>query len=444
MIRRIIFSLVLVAVVSFVSRGASPHLSEVGLGYSATSVNTAIFRANSVTTHEGRQYVAYYDPDGYVTLAVRSLADGDHWQIERSPYRGKVEDAHNVISIGVDGGGYIHAAFDHHGDTLHYCKSVAPGSLQLGELQPMIGTQEEDVTYPEFYNLPNGDLMFAYRSGYSGRGNLVMNRYDCKTGSWQRVQDVLIDGENERNAYWQLCVAGNGDIHLSWVWRETWLVETNHDLCYAKSSDGGQTWTRSDGSSYTLPITIQNAEIAWHIPQNSELINQTSMTTDDFGHPYIATYWRDSLSTVPQYRMVWNDGHAWHSEQVGDRATPFSLAGGGTKAIPISRPCMVSDGSTVSYIFRDIERGSRVSIARKRLAPACCNAETHDAAGQSDVAFWQIKDLTDFSVDEWEPSIDKALWQNEKRLNIYVQRAAQGDGEQVTALPPQPIYILEP
>jgi hypothetical protein len=142
--------------------------------------------------------------------------------------------------------------------------------------------------------------------------------------------------------------------------------------------------------------------------------------------------------------MVWNDGHAWHSEQVGDRATPFSLAGGGTKAIPISRPCMVSDGSTVSYIFRDIERGSRVSIARKRLAPACCNAETHDAAGQSDVAFWQIKDLTDFSVDEWEPSIDKALWQNEKRLNIYVQRAAQGDGEQVTALPPQPIYILEP
>jgi hypothetical protein len=78
------------------------------------------------------------------------------------------------------------------------------------------------------------------------------------------------------------------------------------------------------------------------------------------------------------------------------------------------------------------------------LAPACCNAETHDATGQSDAASWQIEDLTDFSVDEWEPSIDKALWQSEKRLNIYVQRAAQGDGEQVTALPPQPIYILEP
>jgi hypothetical protein len=61
-----------------------------------------------------------------------------------------------------------------------------------------------------------------------------------------------------------------------------------------------------------------------------------------------------------------------------------------------------------------------------------------------DAAVANFPDLTDFSVDEWEPSIDKALWQSEKRLNIYVQRAAQGDGEQVTALPPQPIYILEP
>ena len=64
-----------------------------------------------------------------------------------------------------------------------------------------------------------------------------MNRYSLKEKKWSRVQDVLIDGENKRNASWQLYVDELGTIHLSWVWRETWHVETNHDLCYARSFD---------------------------------------------------------------------------------------------------------------------------------------------------------------------------------------------------------------
>ena len=48
------------------------------------------------------------------------------------------------------------------------------------------------------------------------------------------VHDILIDGEGERNAYWQMYVDKAGVIYLSWVWRETQLVETNHDLCYAR------------------------------------------------------------------------------------------------------------------------------------------------------------------------------------------------------------------
>ena len=91
------------------------------------------------------------------------------------------------------------------------------------------------------------------------------------------------------------------------------IVETNHDLCYARSSDNGFTWQRSDGTPYSLPITLSTAEVAWPVPQNSELINQTGMTADVDGHPYIATYWRDAGSAVPQYRLVWHDGTATRS-----------------------------------------------------------------------------------------------------------------------------------
>ena len=183
---------------------------------------------------------------------------------------------------------------------------------------------------------------------------MVMNRYDVASGKWSRVHDILIDGEGKRNAYWQMCTDSKGTIHLSWVWRETWLVETNHDMCYARSTDGGKTWQRSDGTAYRLPITMATAEIAWPIPQKSELINQTSMTTDPDGRPLIATYWREQGDSIPQYRLVSHDGKGWHMETVGRRTMPFSLAGGGTKMIPIARPRVVSDGKKLIYIFRDV------------------------------------------------------------------------------------------
>ncbi len=411
------------------AEGLTGKLSEVGEGYAATSVNTAVFRGSSLATHGDTQYISFYDPDGYVVLGSRKLGTDD-WSLRKTQYRGNIKDAHNVISIGVDGDGYIHASFDHHGHPLRYAKSIAPGSLELGNMESMTGEDENDVTYPEFYTMPDGDLIFAYRSGASGRGNLVLNRYSAKDKKWSRIHDILIDGEGERKAYWQMMADEEGTLHLSWVWRETWLVETNHDLCYARSKDGGRTWQRSDGSDYQLPITMESAEIAWKIPQNSELINQTSMTADLNGNPYIATYWRDADSTVPQYRLVWNDGRKWNMTTVGSRKQPFSLSGGGTKMIPIARPRIVSDGKKACFIFRDQERGSRVSIAH---TPYLGKEE------------WTVADFTDFSVDAWEPSLDMNLWNARHKLHIFVQTSHQGDGEKIaeTNETTAPVYVLE-
>ena len=414
-----------------VALGADPtaRLVEVGEGYAATSVNTAVFRGSFIATHGDTQYVSYYDGDGNVVLGKRKLGSLD-WTLHTTQYKGKITDAHNVISIGVDGDGYLHVSFDHHGHPLRYARSVAPGSLVLGDMEPMTGSGEDDVTYPEFYTMPGGDLIFAYRSGASGRGNLVLNRYSVADRNWSRIHDVLIDGEGERNAYWQMHVDHKGTMHLSWVWRETWLVETNHDLCYARSSDGGKTWQRSDGSDYSLPITMATAETAWQIPQNSELINQTSMTADSKGNPFIATYWRDAGSDVPQYRLVWHDGTGWRMSTVGQRVTPFSLSGGGTKMIPISRPRIASDGKKAYFIYRDAERGSKVTLA---YTPHLGRKE------------WSISDLTDFSVDAWEPSHDISLWNSRKQLHVFVQASHQGDGEKVAGDSEltSPVYILE-
>ena len=406
---------------------SAQRLIEVGKGYSSTSINTTVFRNSSLVTFKRHQYTAYYDAEGYMVLGKRELGSAQ-WELQRSPYKGNVADAHNVISLMVDGDGYLHVAFDHHAQPLNYCRSTAPESLILGEKEPMTSKDETDVTYPEFYRLSNGDLLFAYRSGLSGRGNLILNRYDLKQRRWQRIQDVLIDGEGQRNAYWQLYVDPQDVIHVSWVWRETWQVETNHDLCYAYSPDGGKTWCQSNGKIYNLPIRKANAEYACRIPQNSELINQTSMSTDAEGHPYIVTYWRDPDSSIPQYRMVWHDGSTWHNRPIMNRTQAFSLKGGGTKMIPISRPRIAVDKGRAFFLFRDVERGNKVSMA---YTPDIRDGE------------WQVTDLTDFPVDAWEPSFDTELWKQDRRLHIFVQETHQGDGERQIASEPTPVYVLE-
>ena len=427
--KKLLLIILYLNIIGLIANSQESKLIDVGEGYCKTSINTAVFRQGSIVSNDSLQYISYYDPDGFVTVGKRKLGTA-YWEIKKTSFRGNVMDAHNVISIGLDSGGILHLAFDHHGSPLHYTRTVAPGSLEFLPLQSMDGINEYDVTYPEFHSNGNGNLFFVYRSGSSGKGNMIIKIYDPGNQTWETLHENLIDGENKRNAYWQMFIDQKGVIHLSWVWRESWLVETNHDLNYARSQDGGVTWEKSDGTKYSLPITIDTAEVAWKIPQNSELINQTSMTADINGNPYIATYWRDPDDEIPQYRLVWKDGKNWQMATIGNRSLPFSLSGGGTKMIPIARPRVVSDGTMAHYIFRDLERGSKVSIAT-----------TLDLRkGQ-----WSIKDLTEFSVDAWEPSHDVELWNNKKQLNIFVQRSHQGDGEKLSdeEESQSPVYVLE-
>ena len=400
-------------------------------GWAANSVNVVVFRKHSLVTDGATQYTAFYDPEGRVVLGSRKLGSTD-WRLVTTRYSGNVRDAHNTISFGIDGAGYLHVAWDHHNNPLRYCRSVGPGSLELGEKTLMVGSDEERVTYPEFHRLPDGDLLFLCRDGASGNGNLVVNRYRVETGKWERVQSNLIDGQGERNAYWQACVDAQGRLHVSWVWRESPDVASNHDLCYAASPDGGRTWFKSSGQSYELPITAANAEIAASIPQNHELINQTSMTTDSSGHPRIATYWRPEGVEVPQFHVVYHDGAGWRLSQASNRKTPFRLAGGGTKRIPISRPQLLSrktEGVERLYlVFRDEERGSKASIA---------------ISDDFREGRWHTVDLNESSLGMWEPTCDHALWQRDGRLHLFVQEAEQVDAEGVSAAVARMVYVLE-
>jgi hypothetical protein len=226
-----------------------------------------------------------------------------------------------------------------------------------------------------------------------------------QTKQWKQLHSNLIDGEEHRNAYWQACIDNKRAIHLSWVWRESPDVASNHDMCYARSADGGQTWENSKGEKYQLPINAVTAEYVCKIPEKSELINQTSIYANEEGVPFIASYWKDKGDSVPQYHIIYKANDQWQVQNPGFRKTAFSLSGTGTKRIPISRPQIISwkknGNDAVALIFRDEELGNKVSVAIN-----------------SNIQFsnWELTNLTNESVGSWEPTYDTELWKKKKQL----------------------------
>ena len=403
----------------------------VAKGWASNSVNTVVFRKNALASYKNYQFISFYNEQQFVVLGKRRM--GEHnWELKQTQYKGNTKDAHNSISIIIDGNGYLHLAWNQHGNALNYAKSTEPLSLVIGDKIPMTNKNEKNVTYPEFYNMPNGNILFLYRDGGSGKGNLVLNKYDLRSKTWSQLHSNLIDGEGKRNAYWQAYLDVKGTFHISWVWRESPDVATNHDMCYARSKDGGKTWEKSTNQKYSLPITAQNAEYALLIPQKSELINQTSMFADKKGRPFIASYWRDQGDSVPQYRLVYKLKNKWEEQNLGFRKTPFSLSGGGTKRVPISRPQVIVWNkwfkTRAAIVFRDEERGNKISVAtNSRLK------KKH----------WRIKDLWTAGVGSWEPSFDTDLWRNKRKLHLFMQKTDQADAKGRSHLPAQMVNVLQ-
>lgn len=408
-------------------------------GWAKTSVNTVIFRYFPIATHGNTQYTAYYDDNARVVIARRTLSEST-WQTRTTDLTGNARDAHNTISLALDATGILHLSWDHHGNDLNYVRTTAPGSLDLTPHQKMDGVRENSLTYPQFFNLPDGDLLFLYRVGASGRGDLALKRYSTKSRTWSTVQDNLISGENRANAYPEFCVGPDGTLHLGWTWRSTPDVATNHNICYTRSKDGGKTWTDSAGKPLQMPIVAGTGEVALHIAMNSDLMNQTTIAADAQGRPYIATYFTPEGQSVPQVMVVYHDGNSWKKSQVGTRTGDFTLAGGGTRRIPLSRPLILTDTpaaggggeggkARVMVIFRDADRGDRVSLAM-----------TADIAADT----WTFRDLTTEAYGYWEPSVDMSRWQRDHVINLFLQKTDQPAGDNVTMqIPPTPVSILE-
>ena len=275
-------------------------------------INGLSFQQDAVVSHKGCQYVAYYDSERHVCLARRKLPAGQWRAIRFTDYDFKSNDAHNIISMGIcPQDGTIHMAFDHHGHPLHYRASQAKVASEpenviwdvslfgpvTSELEPKKPIR---ITYPRFWQTPDGGLQFCYRRGGSGNGDRMLVDYDAAEGKWTGTRQIdsgkgqftdALGSSGSRCSYPNgYNYDSQGKLHTTWVWRES-SQGSNHDLMYAWSEDRGQTWLNNAGQRLPEPPGVNSPGITvFDISRTYGLMNTHGQAVDSQGRVHIVMW----------------------------------------------------------------------------------------------------------------------------------------------------------
>lgn len=276
-------------------------------------------------------YVGYYDAERWLAVSRVDKCSGDVKKV-RLDSRFEGWDAHNYVAMSLDAEGRVHVAGNMHASPMVYARMGTAedlGSLSLR--RETAATQKDRVTYPSFFRFPDGALGLSYRVGQSGDGVDVIDRFDG--AQWHRWLDRPLfsstPGQPPVNAYPTSFVRGpDGMYHVAWVWRSTYKVESNHDVCYARSRDLRH-WETSKGVPLALPITPATAEVVDPVVQGQGLFNNIRLGFDNRARPTISYLKFDAQGATQLHHAILTN-FGWQIRRSTRWTYRWDPRGGGT------------------------------------------------------------------------------------------------------------------
>ena len=433
-------SLLLAMSAAFAGSYAASDVSAVRIGETNPSLSAYVFgtgeqlsgqqfQTEGIMTYNGYQYTVYYNSTRNVCIARRKMPVGG-WEEVVLPYKNGVDDAHNVICMGIcEKDGSIHIAYDHHNDDLHYSYSIK-GSANDPENMPwetasfaattnVMDKEVANVTYPRFISKPDGNLLFECRFRWSGYGDSYLREYDGDTKSWSLI-GRYVQGEDvnpDACAYINgMTYDKDGRIHITWCWRDDFGGGSNHDFYYAYSEDDGYTWKDNNGdhvaTTQLMDPVFDNVTgsclgqtkktlMIESIPYNKGYINQETQAVDSKGRIHAVN------SHIP---MNGGTDSNWSSSRTKARLHHrFRDTDGTWKTIQIK-----SGSSTVNSYCR-----VNLSFDKYDNAYVIANgAEVYAATSANNYQDWDLLSGVDKGRFLSEPLSDRALLKSEGVLSL--------------------------
>ncbi len=423
---------------------AETVIDEGGLNFAqgpwGTCINGQTFQEQALATHQGCQYATYFHGSGRLAIARRRLPAGPWQRIHFDDYRIRHSDVHNVAVLGVcPGDGTLHLAFDHHGHPLHYRVSK-PGvathpdrfAWDAGLFGPITDTLDQaeplrGVTYPMFAPAPDGGLLLYYRTGGSGDGDWHLTEYDPAQSCWAPprrflAKEGLFQEDSSRCAYLNgLQYDARNRLHVSWCWRETPDLKSNHDLLYACSDDRGRTWQNNAGQpiarSGQTPLRVDSPGIlVAPLAFGWGMMNQLTQDVDGQGRVHVMLWHNPLDAPGPNHDLnAWRYFHYWRDPagQWHRQAMPFF----GRKP-----RLVVDEAGDALLVFNkgtDLEYHQQDHGGKLHVAAATAKAHWTD---------WRVVYTSDRDY-VGEPRVDVLRWRSEHTLSVYVQQKPAEPGK---------------
>lgn len=389
--------------------------------------NSLPFTQDPLATHGNRQYSVWISgPRRAPLIASRELSGGawtepvDLGAVPGSPFTAETKlDPHHSYALGVDARGCVHVAGNDHNEPLRYARST-PGDIATWSSPPMIGSEEERVTYPAFASLPDGTLLFAYRDGRAGHGDVFLNRLTAGSERWERVgMPVAGRGGDESPYLNHLAVGRDGTLHVSGCFRGKGGAAANRDVWHMRSEDGGTTWRSAAGEPLDLPLTHATAPLVVPTPpRGSGLVNQMGMDVDGAGRPHVSYFHYDDAGATQVALASW-DGARWRSRDVAPGLSHRMETDTPIVDASVARPqiACTADGD-VWAVFRATHDGRRGRLSCIRCTPGRPLREIP---------------LYDGDLGAWEPTLDSRALRERDELHLLL-----------TPAPPYPVGEVGP
>ncbi len=382
-------------------------------------------------------YIAYYDKDKNMCIGYRKL---NETSFSKTILNSKIGwDSHNYVTIIVDDEGYIHVSGNMHNVALNYWRSQNPYDATAFDKLSMVGSLEDNVTYPHFLKTNAGDLLFHYRYGWSGNGYEVYNIWDPATKTWSRFMDeALIDGEGQRNAYMTGPFYGaDGYYHLYWVWRGTPDAATNHHFSYARSVDL-LNWESASGEAVARPMTygMQSLKVDQSAATSGlGMLNGVQKhTLDSQNRVVLCNMKYDELGNSQLFVYRLKSDNTWEEKCITNWIYRFQFGGGGSIVFEIQLKGMRNIGNGqlgVTYYHSKYGEGEII-----------IDEQTLESTGIREVSKSYPLEL---DVLENEDNYSKPFSVKISQLGNYILRweAMGASNDQRPADPHPPYYMLE-
>ena len=283
-------------------------------------------RPAAARLEDGRLLVAYYDAGRWVTLASVDSKSGDVCRL-RLPSRFDGWDAHNDLVMALAPDGSVHLAGNAHASRLFYARGEAK-NLSSVTVTPMTGHDEDQATYPTFLRSAGGGLLFFYRTGRSGAGTWLTNRWE--QGQWHRIGSAFAGADQHASvsAYPSNVITdARGTSHMAVVWRRTPDVASNFAVGYAQTRDFRH-WSGLFTPSALGPVRPEQIDTVDQPGEGAGLVNNVQLMLAPDGKPVLiyARYGKAGMDAIVAARP---DGAGWMHREIAVSEHRSVVAGGG-------------------------------------------------------------------------------------------------------------------